>query len=56
MRRFLVSQVAAMVFMPTALVLTVIHPFIHELEGGTLDNILDYIYATSLDIMNRTTN
>jgi hypothetical protein len=53
MARFLASQAAAMVFMPTALILTVIHPAIHQYELGTLDTILDYVYATSLDAMNR---
>lgn len=46
------SQVAGAVFCGTACVLTGLHPFIHHLENGTLDAMLDYLYATALNGMN----
>lgn len=52
--RFIASQAAATCFCGVAVSLTAIHPFIHHLESGTLDAILDYVYAASLDVMNRT--
>ena len=53
LKRAATTQVAATVFCGTACVLTAIHPIIHHLENGTLDAILDYLYATSLNAMNR---
>lgn len=45
--------VASTVWAGTALTLTAIHPLIHHMENGALDTILNYVYATSLDAMNR---
>lgn len=56
MPRFISSQLASAIFCGTACTLTALHPVIHHLEGGTLDAILDYLYAASLDAMNRNTN
>lgn len=54
--RFITSQAAATVFCGTACILTGLHPFIHHLENGTLDNILEYMYATALNGMTQTRN
>lgn len=48
-----IDQTAGMVFMGTALTISALHPFIHHIENGALDSILDYVYATSLNAMNR---
>lgn len=50
--KLITTQLAATVFAVTAVTLTGIHPFIHHLENGTLDSILDYLYVTSLNAMN----
>ena len=52
-RQAITSQLAATCFCGVAVSLTAIHPIIHHLENGTLDAILDYLYATSLNAMNR---
>lgn len=52
MGRFLTQQAAATVFAGTALVMIGLHPIYHQLEGGTLDAVLDYVYAASLNAMN----
>lgn len=49
--RLVTSQAAGCVLCSTAVTLTAIHPLIHHLENGTLDAILDYAYAYSLNAM-----
>lgn len=56
LRKLITQQAAATVLCGTACVLTGLHPIIHHLEGGTLDAILDYLYATSLNAMNHRSN
>jgi hypothetical protein len=53
MHRFLLSQATGLVFVSVAVTLTAVHPFVHHMENGTLDAIIDYVYASSLDAMNR---
>lgn len=54
--KLIAHQAAATVFCGTACVLTGLHPLIHHFEGGTLDAMLDYLYAASLNAMNQGTN
>lgn len=54
--KLITEQAAATVFCGVACTLTGLHPFIHHLEGGTLDSFLDYLYATSLNAMNHRSN
>lgn len=54
--KLITEQAAATVFCGVACTLTGLHPFIHHLESGVLDSVLDYLYAASLNAMNHRSN
>lgn len=41
----ILSGLRGVVFFVLIAVLSLVHPFVHNLEGGTLDAVLDYMIA-----------